>query len=129
MPDFAGGADPSGRFWFDVHASTECTVYGGEWVTPDPPARQVSPSVVFCTYNRVGYLSRIMRALADRKDVYAEISRIYIVNQGDRFELGDLVTGVSEDFLSRDRGDRADQPRWVRQASAAACTRPSTTPR
>ena len=101
LPDFAGGADPSGRFWFDVHASTDCTVYGGEWVTSDPPVRQVSPSVVFCTYNRVGYLSRIMRVLADRKDVYAEISRIYIVNQGDRFELSDLVTGVSEDFLSR----------------------------
>ena len=82
-------------------ADTDCTLYGGEWVTPDPPVRRVSPSVVICTFNRVEYLSRIMRALADRKDVYEEISRIFIVNQGDRFDLSDLVTDANEDFLGR----------------------------
>ena len=42
-----------------------------------------------------------MRALADRKEVYEEISRIYIVNQGDRFGLSDLVPDANEDFLGR----------------------------
>ena len=42
-----------------------------------------------------------MRALADRKEVYEEIARIFIVNQGDRFGLSDLVTDASEDFLGR----------------------------
>ena len=101
LPEPAGFGTATGRLWFDVDARTECTVYGGEWLTPDPPIRPVNPSVVFCTFNRVRYLSRIVRALADRKDVYEEIARIIIVNQGDRFELRDLVTDASEDFLGR----------------------------
>ncbi len=87
--------------WFEVRADTECAVYGGEWVTTDPPVRRVSPSVVICAFNRLEYLSRIVRALADRKEVYEEISRIFIVNQGDRFGLSDLVTDANEDFLGR----------------------------
>jgi GT2 family glycosyltransferase len=101
LPDVGGIGGETGRLWFEVAADTECTVYGGEWVTSDPPARRVSPSVVICAYNRVEYLSRIVRALADRKDVYEEISRIYIVNQGDRFDVSDLLPDANQDFLGR----------------------------
>ncbi len=108
LPEPAGFGKTRGRLWFDVDAATECTVYGGDWLTTDRPVRRVNPSVVFCTFNRVSYLSRIVRALADRKDVYEEIARIFIVNQGDRFELRDLVTDASEDFL--DRVELIEQP-------------------
>ena len=101
LRDMDGVACSTGRVWFDLEALADCTLHGGEWVTPDPPARHMRPSVVVCTFNRVEYLSRIMRALADRKDVYEEISRFFIVNQGERFGLTDLVPDAAEDFLNR----------------------------
>jgi GT2 family glycosyltransferase len=101
LRDMDGVTCSTGRVWFDVEALADCTLYGGEWVTPDPPARRVRPSVVVCTFNRVEYLSRIMQALADRKDVYEEIARFFIVNQGEPFGLTDLVADAGEDFLNR----------------------------
>ena len=101
LRDIDGVACTTGRVWFNVETFDDCTLYGGEWVTPDPPPRRVRPSVVVCTFNRVEYLGRIMRALADRKDVYEEISRFYIVNQGEPFGLTDLVSDTSEDFVDR----------------------------
>ena len=101
LRDVDGVACTTGRVWFNVETFDDSTLYGGEWVTPDPPPRRVRPSVVVCTFNRVEYLGRIMRALADRKDVYEEISRFYIVNQGEPFGLTDLVSDASEDFVDR----------------------------
>jgi galactofuranosylgalactofuranosylrhamnosyl-N-acetylglucosaminyl-diphospho-decaprenol beta-1,5/1,6-galactofuranosyltransferase len=99
--DDEGRACSTGRVWFEVEARTDTTLYAGEWVTPDPPVRRVNPSVVICTFNRVEYLSSIMQALAERKDVYQEISRFFIVNQGEHFGLADLVTATGQDFLDR----------------------------
>lgn len=96
-----GFAFTPGRVWFEIEPSTDTTLYGGEWVTPDAPARSVQTSVVFCTFNRLEYLSRIVQALSEHKEVYQAIPRIYVVNQGDRFEVADLVTDASEDFLER----------------------------
>jgi GT2 family glycosyltransferase len=99
--ELIGSARLTGLVWFEIQAIAECAVYGGDWVTTAPAVRPVNTSLVICAFNRVEYLSRIVRALADRKEVYEEIARIYIVNQGDRFELSDLVTDASEDFLDR----------------------------
>jgi galactofuranosylgalactofuranosylrhamnosyl-N-acetylglucosaminyl-diphospho-decaprenol beta-1,5/1,6-galactofuranosyltransferase len=96
-----GFAFSPGRVWFEIEGTQACTLFGGEWVTTDRPLRDVRPSVVFCTFNRVEYLSRIVRALAERKEVYEAISRIFVINQGERFALSDLVTSASEDFLDR----------------------------
>jgi galactofuranosylgalactofuranosylrhamnosyl-N-acetylglucosaminyl-diphospho-decaprenol beta-1,5/1,6-galactofuranosyltransferase len=99
--ELLGAARLTGRVWFEIRAIAECTVYGGDWFTSAPAVRRVNTSLVICAFNRVEYLSRIVRALADRKEVYEEIARIYIVNQGDRFELRDLVSDASQDFLDR----------------------------
>jgi glycosyltransferase involved in cell wall biosynthesis len=89
-------------------------------VTPDQPARTVNTSVVFCTFNRLEYLSRIVQSLAEHKEVYEAIPRIYVVNQGDKFELRDLVGEASEDFLSRVELIELDENRGVGGALAIA---------
>lgn len=79
-----------GRLWFDIDCYDESELYGGEWCTPCLPQREVHTSVVFCTFNRQQYLARIVQSLADHKDVYSEIDKVYIVNQGVPFTENDL---------------------------------------
>jgi GT2 family glycosyltransferase len=96
-----GFAFSPGRVWFEIHAAEACILHGGEWVTPEQPQREVRTSLVFCTFNRVPYLSRIVRALAERKDVYESVARIYVINQGDQFAVSDLIPAATDEFLNR----------------------------
>lgn len=108
--DDTGYSFSPGRVWFDFDCYTDCDLYGGEWCTTSKPVREVRTSVVFCTFNRREYLSNIIETLAARKDVYCEIERIFIVNQGDPFESSDLAVNAEQDVF--DQIQVIHQPNW-----------------
>ena len=72
-----------GRLWFQVDAISTVTLENCCWATPTLPVRDVRTSLVFCTFNRVPYLRRVLCDLADDPEALGEVERVLVVNQGD----------------------------------------------
>ena len=92
----------AGRVWFEVEALEDFVVRSGLWDTEDAPQRTVSLGVVFCTLNRQQYLQRILRAIEDDDRAVASASRIFVVNQGDKFTAEEILgSGSSGQLLPK----------------------------
>lgn len=58
------------------------TLHSGGWVTRQPPGRAVDLDIVFCTFNKVPFIQRNLRALAAHIDDLPAIRNIHVVDQG-----------------------------------------------
>lgn len=96
----SGFSHGPGRLWFEVEAEHDTMVVDGSWTTPSQ-GRDVVASVVFCTFNREAYLARILRALASNHRVHREIARVIVVNQGEPFDLEDLLPDAAPDLARK----------------------------
>ncbi|WP_156762236.1 glycosyltransferase [Microbacterium karelineae] len=72
-----------GWIWFDIVADREPVVLAGaEWSTDTEPVRTGKASLGITTYNKPGYCTETLAALADSPDVLAVVDRIFLVDQG-----------------------------------------------
>jgi galactofuranosylgalactofuranosylrhamnosyl-N-acetylglucosaminyl-diphospho-decaprenol beta-1,5/1,6-galactofuranosyltransferase len=76
----------AGRVWFEVEALDDLEIIEAAWTTVDPPA-DVAANVVFCTFNRLPYLRRIIGAIVAHPTLAETVGRVTVVNQGDPFDL------------------------------------------
>lgn len=87
-----------GWIWFDVVAHREPVVLAGaEWSTEAEPVRTGKASLGITTYNKPGYCTETLQALADSPDVLEVVDRIFLVDQGtDRVEQRDEYPAIAE---------------------------------
>lgn len=102
------------RMWFEIQAETDIAIRDLAWVTFDQPhATKVTLGVCFTSFNRLPYLRRAVNELLENDEAGDSIGKIFIVNQGKRFTITELV-------LPENRG-RADVIEIIEQDNFGGC--------
>lgn len=98
--DFRGQA---GRIWMEIMADEQVQLVDAGWHTDQAPVRDVSLNVVFTTFNRVEYLSRVVQALDKDPQCLDSVGQVTIINQGNEFGMAELLPDPAPESTLRDK--------------------------
>lgn len=91
----------AGRVWFEMEADDDLVVLDARWTTTDRPPAHVRANVVFCTFNRLPYLRRILSEMGAHPEFTDAVARVTVVNQGDPFTLDAFPEFVASPLAER----------------------------
>jgi galactofuranosylgalactofuranosylrhamnosyl-N-acetylglucosaminyl-diphospho-decaprenol beta-1,5/1,6-galactofuranosyltransferase len=78
------GFDDGGWYWFDLEASMGLELREAHWSTVTPEERSGKLSIGITTFDKPDYCVATLQALADARELLAEIDRVFLVDQGTR---------------------------------------------
>lgn len=90
------------RMWLVVEAVSDLVIHDVAWTTSDSPLNDaIAIGVCFTTFNRLPYLKRAVNDLLSNEEACSAVSTIVIVNQGERFNLEELIEPANQQKACR----------------------------
>ena len=111
------------RIFIEFEAMRDCTVLAINFVSPQPPEREVTLSIGLCTFNQEAYFGRTAEHIAALVANEPAVTQVFVVNQGSPFKsprIRDLLAGPKITTIEqRNLGGCGGFTRSLRQALAA----------
>ena len=92
---FTNSSLPS-RVFIEFEAMRDCTVLAINFVSLQPPQREVTLSIGLCTFNQEAYFARTAEHIAALVTNEPAVTQVFVVNQGNPFkspQIRDLLAG------------------------------------